>query len=132
MLKKLLLGLALTMCLSSIAFAQEEPKLYTLRLGQAVIQGEEVTSIGSIRFYKPTSILNWIPIVRDLGLTAGVTLDENKRYMIGGSYEVNSICDLNGGWAFSQDATSKTYLALSLYMKVFSEIVDLLQKVIVR
>ena len=133
-MKKFLLGAVLALSLTSQVWGQiilePETKLYTLRLGKAVIADEAVATMTSIRFYKPSSILSWIPIVRDMGISAGITLDEDKRYGVGLSYELNSIVDFAGGYVFTEAAESKPYLSLNLDISVFNQVIDYIQEVV--
>jgi hypothetical protein len=132
-MKKFLLSLSVLCLISSIAIAQEvEPKLYSFRIGEAVIENNNIIPIASLRFYRPISILNFVPIVRDFGVSIGRTLSAEKvpYWLLGGSFELNEICDIHGGWAFADEQNPKKYLGVSLDISVANKIIDLVQDIL--
>jgi hypothetical protein len=78
-MKNFLLGIFTSCLISSMAIAQEvEPKLYSFRIGEAVIENNNVVPIASLRFYRPISILNFLPVIKDFGISIGRTLSAEK------------------------------------------------------
>ncbi|HAV42575.1 TPA: hypothetical protein DCX15_00960 [bacterium] len=139
MFKKILLTSILVASLATSCFASDkltsEPKLYTFRLGKAVVGQDWIPATLMVRLYTRSVLLDWIPVVRSCGLTVGTSLDHPDKtgWFFGASYELNPIVDFSYGVCYVEKKnclTSESYFGVSLDAEVFNKVIDYLQNLV--